>query len=257
MILEIYECEPCCYKTDRSHNLTIHKNSKKHLRRILEQKAEDESGNSKSESEKVPSKMNGKNEKFEHNINKITIKLMQEISKLRKENDNLKQELFKFKQDVKDVPNNDGLSELLKQIPQKKKYIPKTLKQAVWNKHIGNQHGEGLCKCCKLRIISQMNFHCGHIIAESKNGETNINNLLPICAICNNSIYNKHLNYVQKMFEEKIPKVKQNKHKSNNRPSAKINKNAKNKSICECDNCGTVFQQRQSLWRHKKYRCVG
>jgi ribosomal protein S27E len=35
--------------------------------------------------------------------------------------------------------------------------------------------------CCKSTDISQMSFHCGHIIAEAKGGKTIVSNLKPIC----------------------------------------------------------------------------
>jgi hypothetical protein len=222
---QVYECKPCCYKTDRSHNLTIHKNSKKHLKRILEQKAENESSESENDEHvKAPTKVNGKvccercgkhftektnlyrhmriyckvNKKYD---NIPVTELKHELEILQKAYNKLKEEYDELdRQNRRLVEEN---TDLLKKIPNKKTPIPKTLKQAVWNKHIGEKNGKGLCKCCNLRTISQMHFHCGHIKAESKGGATHIDNLLPICAICNGSIYNKDLNDVKKMFETK------------------------------------------------------
>ena len=67
----------------------------------------------------------------------------------------------------------------------KRKKIPKTLKQAVWNKHIGENIGKTTCIICKNNYITQMSFHCSHIIAESLGGDTTLDNLLPTCATCN------------------------------------------------------------------------
>ena len=39
-----------------------------------------------------------------------------------------------------------------------------------------------------LTAISIRSFHCGHVIAESKGGDTNIANLRPVCAACNLSM---------------------------------------------------------------------
>ena len=33
-----------------------------------------------------------------------------------------------------------------------------------------------------------MNFHCGHITSEKNGGDMTLNNLLPICALCNSSM---------------------------------------------------------------------
>jgi hypothetical protein len=44
-------------------------------------------------------------------------------------------------------------------------------------------------------------------------------------------------------------------HVNNNKPVDKPPTKVKNKSVCRCDGCGAIFQQRQSLWRHKKSRC--
>ena len=50
----------------------------------------------------------------------------------------------------------------------KKQPISATIKKLVWNMHIGEEIGKAKCVCCKSSYISQMSFHCGHIIAESK-----------------------------------------------------------------------------------------
>jgi hypothetical protein len=47
-----------------------------------------------------------------------------------------------------------------------------------------------------------MRFDCGHIIAESKGGKMHVNNLLPICKICNSSMGNMNLYDYQKLIKE-------------------------------------------------------
>lgn len=87
-----------------------------------------------------------------------------------------------------------------KPTPKKRKaYIPKTLKKKIWEKHIGKHVGSTLCSVCSNNEITQMDFHCGHIIAEADGGATNEHNLIPICASCNLSMGRKNL----KMFKEK------------------------------------------------------
>ena len=83
----------------------------------------------------------------------------------------------------------------------KKKTIPKALKRMVWDKHIGEEIGKALCKCCNLTAITQMSFHCGHIIAEANGGETNVDNLLPICELCNKSMGTTNLFEFKKKME--------------------------------------------------------
>ena len=74
----------------------------------------------------------------------------------------------------------------------RKKGIPKTLKRAVWDHWIGSEIGSTKCLCCKHQSIRQIEFHCGHIIAESRGGSLSVNNLVPICAQCNLSMGNKN-----------------------------------------------------------------
>ena len=50
-----------------------------------------------------------------------------------------------------------------------------------------------------------MNFECGHIIPESKGGETTQDNLLPICGLCNKSMATKNMNeFIKENFPENI-----------------------------------------------------
>jgi len=71
---------------------------------------------------------------------------------------------------------------------KKKKPIPVALKRKVWAKWMGEDTGKAKCLCCKLTDITQLNFHCGHIIAEAAGGELKVDNLKPICQSCNSSM---------------------------------------------------------------------
>ena len=75
-----------------------------------------------------------------------------------------------------------------KKLKCNKKKISATLKRLVWNKWIGEEIGKSKCLCCNVTDINQMSFHCGHIIAESKGGDTILSNLKPICQNCNSSM---------------------------------------------------------------------
>jgi len=81
----------------------------------------------------------------------------------------------------------------------KKKPIPPILKRNVWNKYIGEDIGKAKCTCCKLVDITQLSFHCGHIISEAKGGELKMDNLKPICQSCNSSMGTMNMNeYIEK-----------------------------------------------------------
>ena len=103
------------------------------------------------------------------------------------------------------IPNNDILNisshssnstshsnDIIETIKPAKKYrkknIPSTVKRLVWNTHIGEEIGKAKCLCCKVTDITQLSFHCGHIVAESNGGETTVANLKPICQNCNSSM---------------------------------------------------------------------
>jgi hypothetical protein len=70
----------------------------------------------------------------------------------------------------------------------KKKMITQAVRIVCWNTYIGEEVGKTLCLCCKSNNITQHNFHCGHVIAEAEGGTIHVNNLRPICAVCNNSM---------------------------------------------------------------------
>ena len=67
--------------------------------------------------------------------------------------------------------------------------ISQSLRQQVWTKYANNKL-EIKCICCNLNTINAFTFESGHIIARSKGGECNINNLVPICGLCNKSMGN-------------------------------------------------------------------
>lgn len=82
----------------------------------------------------------------------------------------------------------------VKEVKPKKKTISAAMKRLVWNTNIGEEIGKEKCVCCKSTDITQMSFHCGHIIAEINGGETIVSNLKPICQNCNSSMATKNMN---------------------------------------------------------------
>src|SRR5665648_974685 len=75
----------------------------------------------------------------------------------------------------------------------KKETIPKTVRNCVWLNYFGSQR-KGKCKCCLRETISIMNFHFGHIKAEINSGTTTLDNLIPICMLCNTSMSRQDMN---------------------------------------------------------------
>ena len=85
----------------------------------------------------------------------------------------------------------------------KKGSIPKAVKRSVWDKWVGKDIGTTKCLCCKHQEIRQIEFHCGHILAEKNGGDTNVNNLMPICAQCNLSMGTMNIKEFQKLYFSK------------------------------------------------------
>jgi 5-methylcytosine-specific restriction endonuclease McrA len=73
-------------------------------------------------------------------------------------------------------------------MPYRKTKIPKALREQVWIQHMGRLF-EGQCRVtwCK-NTINAFDFQCGHNVPESKGGKTSLDNLVPICCRCNNSM---------------------------------------------------------------------
>jgi 5-methylcytosine-specific restriction endonuclease McrA len=70
--------------------------------------------------------------------------------------------------------------------------IPRALREQLWLERVGKKF-ESKCKTawCKNKM-SVFDFQCGHDIPESKGGETNLQNLVPICSRCNLSMSNTY-----------------------------------------------------------------
>ena len=66
--------------------------------------------------------------------------------------------------------------------------IPAAIKRFVWDMYIGECIGKSKCQCCKITDITQLTFHCGHVISEKNGGSVAVTNLRPICQNCNSSM---------------------------------------------------------------------
>lgn len=83
---------------------------------------------------------------------------------------------------------------------KKKVAIPKYIKTLVWNQYIGEHRAEAVCACCRKTQINVRHFHCGHVIAEAKGGDSTINNLRPICSNCNLAMGTMSMNEFAEKF---------------------------------------------------------
>jgi len=70
---------------------------------------------------------------------------------------------------------------------RKKQAIPKTVRNAVWARYFPNSLS-GVCQCCKIEGITYGNFHAGHVISEHNGGGLKVDNLRPVCPLCNSSM---------------------------------------------------------------------
>ena len=77
---------------------------------------------------------------------------------------------------------------------KRKTNIPAILRQTVWDTWIGAKFGLYKCLCCKKNQINKWNFECGHIVSEYEGGEAILENLRPICRICNLSMRTENMN---------------------------------------------------------------
>ena len=144
----------------------------------------------------------------------ITLELMNQVQSMRLEIDELKRQQKATRQQViqqhintnlteNDMEENkeENKEETTVQHSYKKKAIPKSLKMLVWHTYIGKEVGLAKCLCCKNKEITQMDFDCGHVVAESRGGVTSVNNMRPICAKCNRSMKAMNMNeFIEKYF---------------------------------------------------------
>jgi hypothetical protein len=76
---------------------------------------------------------------------------------------------------------------------QRKKSIPKILKDLTWQRWIGDDIAKAKCLCCGVNEIKMNSFHCGHVISEADGGPTTVDNLRPVCATCNLSMRTQNM----------------------------------------------------------------
>tara|TARA_B100000963_G_C22559650_1_gene640725 strand:- start:187 stop:1230 length:1044 start_codon:yes stop_codon:yes gene_type:complete len=89
---------------------------------------------------------------------------------------------------------NPSLEEPYHQRKKEKNRIEPRKREALWRREYGNQqcHECPISFCNEIMIHGKKNgWHAGHIISERHKGTTELNNLKPICAGCNQSMGSK------------------------------------------------------------------
>ena len=74
------------------------------------------------------------------------------------------------------------------------------LPNAVWNTYVGMIQNIGICFCCNSELISRGNFECGHVQSRAENGDTTVQNMRPICSLCNKSMGTKNMEDFMNMY---------------------------------------------------------
>ena len=86
-------------------------------------------------------------------------------------------------------PPPEIFKEVFKEDCEKRKAkIPSKVRADVWNTYQDQNMAIGKCCCCKRATIKQADFEVGHVVAEACGGTMEINNLRPICSVCNKSM---------------------------------------------------------------------
>jgi 5-methylcytosine-specific restriction endonuclease McrA len=84
----------------------------------------------------------------------------------------------------------------------KRKAIPKAVKTTLWNMHFTENNAKGGCQVCD-KEIKMSEFEAGHIIAAANGGSDNVENLMPICGLCNKSMGTQNLHEFKRIYFEK------------------------------------------------------
>ena len=206
----MYTCDICNYSTDDRSNLQHHNKSKKHIlikeqeNKILKIKDDE---NEILKQKLLVSEIENKSLKIKDNENEI---LKQNLVDSKNENEILKQNLVDSKNEnssllkyIDLLLQNKNNSKIRKY--KKKCRIPTTIRNSLWQKYF-NKSTEGKCCCCKFEPISRGNFDCGHIISEHNGGLVTLDNLKPICRLCNSSMSTMNMDEFIKNYKvECIP----------------------------------------------------
>jgi uncharacterized protein VirK/YbjX len=175
-----YDCEYCGKKFNDNSNKYKH-------RKICKQKPEDTNNIpvTQEDTSFLPNNNEINEMRMEINELKYTVRELRNI---------VNNNMFEIRNSLSSLRNRSTVVEQKGQdtteAPKKKKKqkISRALKVKCWDTYIGVNIGKAKCLCCSHSDITQHNFECGHVIAESKGGTLDISNLRPICNVCNSSM---------------------------------------------------------------------
>jgi hypothetical protein len=75
-------------------------------------------------------------------------------------------------------------------------------RRLVWWTYVGRDKGETLCICCRKVKINSFEYHRGHVIARSRGGSNNVENLRPICGGCNTDMRTQDMRFFIQTIRE-------------------------------------------------------
>jgi len=89
----------------------------------------------------------------------------------------------------------------------RKATISKVMRANVWDFYIGEEKGIAKCLCCDRSEITQFQFECGHVISEYNGGDTTLENLRPVCSMCNKSMGKMNMDeFIIVILHKNLPK---------------------------------------------------
>lgn len=81
----------------------------------------------------------------------------------------------------------------MSKVQPRKTKIKAALREQVWLRHAGPTFKSKCQTRWCQNEINVFNFQCGHVQAESKGGQTTVENLIPLCSRCNLSMGTLHM----------------------------------------------------------------
>lgn len=85
----------------------------------------------------------------------------------------------------------------------RRKTVPKSLKDRLWDVTFGERAGVGECYVCGTMIHARR-FEAGHVVAVVRGGDTTLDNLRCICAVCNRSMRDEHLEVYKQRYHPPV-----------------------------------------------------
>lgn len=105
---------------------------------------------------------------------------------------------YEWIEKLMDGPEIDQSHETRAKEMKSRKKIPQSIRIKLWNRNFGdNMRGE--CFCCEKELMFT-DFEAGHIVAVKNGGSDTLDNLEPICRLCNADMGTIHMHVYKKLF---------------------------------------------------------